>query len=253
MKKALSLLLVFCFGCSFLSGCGLSQDVLADTPTEPEDYYILYNGELYTLYYKDGFRLNHAWDDLGERNPDKENAVCVSADDPSEVLYNCKIQTYRDDPDRLFIQECGSVLFDGRLLRKASAVFPDYLDSAAPIEHVLLKPSEETGKDISITAETPDSMELLLQTVRSAARNRDPAQTIPVDRTSDSYSCYIAFDGIPGDVYVGFLQKGTDGRWGFSSAEIDYSAFSDGYGLYPLGAELQSVVSGNDAPATSHP
>ena len=239
MKKVLSLLLIFCFGCCFLTGCTYD---LENTSAEPEDYYILYNGELYTLYYKDGFRLNHAWDDLGKLNPDRENAVCVSADDPSEVLYNCKIQTYRDDPERLFIQECGSVLFEGRLLRKASAVFPDYLDETAPIERVLLKPTEENGETVSITVETPDSLNLLLQTVRSAARNHDPALTIPVDRTSDSYSCYLAFDGIPGDVCVGFLQKGTDGRWGFSSAEIDYSSFSDGYGLYPLPVELQSIV-----------
>lgn len=241
MKKALSFLLLVCFGCLFLNGCGLPQDGLAETAAEPEDYYILYNGDLYTLYYKEDFRLNHAWENLGALNPGRENAVCVSADDPSEVLYNCKIQAYRNDPDRLFIQECGSVLFEERLLRKASAVFPDYLDETVPIERVLLKPSSEGGKDISITAQTPDSLNLLLQTIRSAARNRNPAQTIPVDRTSESYSCCIAFDGIPGDLIVGFLQKGTDGRWGFSSREIDYSVFSDGYGLYPLPTELQAM------------
>ena len=243
MRKRMCVLVAFCLSFLLLNSCGIPTDRIADISTEPEDYYIRYHSELYTLYYKEDYRINHRWEDLGDLAPQKEKAVCVGADDPSEVLYNCKIRTYENDPEHLFILECGNILFEDRLLRKASADFPDYLAEDAPINHIILKQFSEVGEEKFYAAiEDSDRIDELMRTIRAAVHNRNCLQTISVDKTSDRYGCYVGFDGIIGNLYVGFLQKGTDGRWGFSAYEIDYNSFSDGYGLFPLPQELQYIA-----------
>jgi len=252
MKKgiiitAITTCLLLCVVLGFRFVFGGINSLLSETPTEDlncsSDYFIIYNNELYTPYYKDNFRLGDSFFPNIEPNSKKVKVDCVDATNTEKVVFSTRIRTYKNDPENNFIYECG-FLSDGEIFRKASFQIPDYLSDNAPISRIVLEATMDAdGNDRSESKiiESPDLIESFMQTVRKAAENQDPSATVPVG-SYETYDCYVEFEGICGTFYIGFIRSTADGLYGFSSAEIDHQYFSDPYGFIPLTEEFCKYV-----------